>query len=366
MALAPSVPPSAAVEVPNPTTLPATPSLFPECVTTGTIETSLRPANLLFVIDRSASMNCNLPPVTLSAECEQMPEKRDAALPSKWDVVRTTLKQTLAQLPSNARVGLTYFSNDDACGVQSQPSVPIRALDERHVASLTGSLDAVTPLGGTPLVGGLILAYKHLNPDQNPDLPDGDRFAVLLTDGQEGCAADQTQRLLDVELPKAKTASITTFVIGVPGSEVARGFLSRLAFAGGTPTHPNCDRSSPDPSVGDCQFDMTRDPDLASGLTRALAAIGNRALRCEFDVPRPTNGEELDYEAVNIVYTPEPQAAEQVIKQDTTSPCAEGANGWQYTSDRSKIVLCGQACDTVRRAASIRIALGCKSVGVLL
>src|SRR5262245_12705446 len=51
------------------------PALPNACVTTGTIEASLRPTNLLFLIDRSASLNCNLPPITSSAECEQTPQK---------------------------------------------------------------------------------------------------------------------------------------------------------------------------------------------------------------------------------------------------------------------------------------------------
>jgi hypothetical protein len=309
-------------------------------------------------------MNCNLPPITSSTDCEQTPEQADPSQPSKWDIVREALKQAIAQLPATATAGVSYFSNDDMCGVQSQPAVPLRALDEAQRASLSASLDAVQPRGGTPIVGGLILAYKHLNPDQTEGVPYGNRFVVLLTDGEEGCAADQAQRLLETELPKARTAAITTFVIGVPGSEVNRGFLSQLAFAGGTPSRPDCDHEGSDPSTGDCQFDMTRDGDLAAGLTRALQAIGGRALSCEFDVPQPTNGGELDHAKVNVVYTERPQGEERLIAQDDGSPCDGGANGWQYSADHAEIRLCGAACETVRHAASIRIALGCKSVTV--
>ncbi|HKP58567.1 MAG TPA: VWA domain-containing protein [Polyangiales bacterium] len=339
-------------------------SLFPECVSTGTITASLRPTNVLFLIDRSSSMNCNLPPVTSSEDCERMPAKVDVSRPSKWEIVRAALDQAIAQLPATARAGISYFSNDDACGVQSRPTVPIRALDAEQRAALAESLTRVEPRGGTPIVGGLILAYKHLNPDQTADVPNGNRFVVLLTDGQEGCAADQTASLLERELPKSRTAGITTFVIGVPGSEVNRGFLSRLAFAGGTPSRPECDHTAGDRTAGDCQFDMTRDTDLAAGLSRALAAIGGQALRCEFDVPRPANGEQLDHDTVNVVYTERTGGEERVIAQDAAASC-ERANGWQYNADKSKIVLCGGACDSVRSAASIRIALGCKTAVLL-
>jgi hypothetical protein len=333
-------------------------------VTTGTIEASLTPANLLFLIDRSASLLCNLPSTTTSAACEQTAARADPSQPSKWEIVRPALEQAIAELPETATAGITYFSNDDRCGVQSQPDVPLRPLDAGQRAQLAESLAAMQPLGGTPIVGGLILAYKHLNPDQTEGVPHGNRFVVLLTDGQEGCAADQIPRLLDTELPKSRTAAITTFVIGVPGSEVNRGFLSRLAFAGGSPSRPDCDHGSQDPTVGDCHFDMTRDTDLATALSDALAAIGGRALSCDFDVPVPANGGVLDHARVNVVYRERPEGAEQLIAQDATLPCDGGANGWQYNADKSKILLCGTACSTIRRAASIRIALGCKSVTV--
>lgn len=343
---------------------PTTALLGGTCVSTGTIEASLRPANLLFLIDRSSSMNCNLPPITSSADCEQQAHKADATQPSKWEIVREALKAAIAQLPATASAGITYFSNDDMCGVQSKPHVPMQALDSAQIARLDMSLDQVTPLGGTPIVGAMILAYKQLNPDQTPNQPYGNKFVVLLTDGQEGCAVDAIDRLLKTELPKARTASITTFVIGVPGSEVSRGFLSRLAFAGGTPSRPDCDHENADPTVGDCHFDMSRDPDLGAALANALTTITGRTLSCEFDVPQPNHGGVLDYDQVNVVYVERPGAAEQLIGQDAARPCDAGANGWQYSADRSKIVICGGACQSVRRAASIRIALGCKSVAV--
>jgi hypothetical protein len=335
-----------------------------ECVTTGTIEASLRPANLLFLIDRSASLNCNLPPLTDSAACEANPERADATAPTKWEIVRRALSDAIGGLPASVSAAITYFSNDDRCGVQSAPHVPMAPLDAAQRATLIGSLDAVEPKGGTPIVGGLILAYKQLNPDQTPQQPFGNRFVVLLTDGQEGCAPQETERLLDEELPKAQRARITTFVVGVPGSEVARGFLSRLAFAGGAPRAPDCDHASSDPAAGDCHFDMTREADLASGLRDALARIADRALGCEFDVPQPAAGDTLDYARVNVVYTAAAGGAEQLIAQDTRAACDAGADGWQYNADRSKVLLCGAACANVRRAASIRIALGCESMHV--
>jgi hypothetical protein len=314
---APEAPRTAASQVPSPTPQQAQPGVllmtaqaqtqpqadgFEACVSTGTIEASLRPTNLLFLIDRSASMSCNLPPIQGSAQCEAAPARVDSAAPSKWEVVNAALQRAIGQLPAAARVGISFFSNDDRCGVQSEPSVSLAALDATHVGALQASLDAVNPKGGTPIVGGLILAYKHLNPDQNPALTRGNRVVVLLTDGQEGCAVDQVQRLLTSELPKSRSAGIMTFVIGVPGSESNRSFLSELAFAGGTASRPDCAHGAADPSLGDCHFDMTRNIDLAADLARALAAVSGQALSCEFELPAPAGGEELDRDKVNVVY----------------------------------------------------------------
>src|SRR4029077_18530276 len=57
-----------------------------------TVKGELIPANLLFVIDRSGSMNCNLPPITSSSDCEAKPERADSTKPSKWEIIRDALK----------------------------------------------------------------------------------------------------------------------------------------------------------------------------------------------------------------------------------------------------------------------------------
>ena len=38
----------------------------------------------------------------------------------------------------------------------------------------------------------------------------------------------------------------------------------------------------------------------------------------------------------------------KVTVNDASRGCADGANGWQYSADRSQIFLCGEACSTVQ------------------
>jgi hypothetical protein len=336
-------------------------SNFAGCATSGKTA-ALLPANLLFVIDRSGSMNCNLPSITSSAACEANAMKQDPNSPSKWEVVRDSLKQAIAGLPSTTSAGITYFSNDNTCGVQSKPNVDIARLTAVQIDALGASIDAVKPNGGTPIVGALINAYKRLNPNQYPDQPLGNKFVVLLTDGQESCSPDAVSQLLTVEAPKAVRAYIKTFVVGVPGSESNRAVLSQLAFNAGTPSSPNCDHSGATPDSGDCHFDMTKEPDLAAALSRTLASISGQALSCEIDVPAASGAGAVDTSKVNVQYTPAKGVTPVQIPQDPTKACNAGADGWQYAPGNQKIVVCGPSCDAVRGAYRIDIVLGCATV----
>ena len=143
----------------------------------------------LFVIDRSGSMNCNLPPTTSSPDCERTPDRVDPALPSKWEIVTDVLSTSFEQLvPTTAgltvRAGLSFFSVDDECGVRSQPSIPLADMTATQVDLLRQSL-SITPAGGTPIVGATILAYKHI---YQPTFT-GEGHVILLTDGADSCKA---------------------------------------------------------------------------------------------------------------------------------------------------------------------------------
>jgi hypothetical protein len=291
------------------------------------------------------------------------PTKADPNQPSKWEIIREAMKSAISALPGSAAAGITYFSNDNSCGVQSQPNVELNLLDKPHLDALTASLDAVQPKGGTPIVGAMINAYKRLNPNQYPDQPFGNKYVVLLTDGSESCNPEAVPRLLDMEAPKAIQAYIKTFVIGAPGSESARGMLSQLAYQGGTAKSAGCNHANSAPDVGDCHFDMTKEPDFAQALAQALGTIGGQALSCEFDVPQSDEmSQKVDFSKLNVQYAPTAGADPVQLGQDPDKPCDGGANGWQYTDGNTKIVVCGDACDKVRAAASIDIVLGCATV----
>lgn len=335
-----------------------------------TVQSELLPSNLLFVLDRSGSMNCNPPPTTDSPTCESNPKRVDPGKPSKWEITQTALVSALQQLPASTSVGISYFSNDDSCGVSSTPNVPLALLDKNQLAALKSSLGSVTPNGGTPIVGATILAYKHLHALALDQKISGNSFVVLLTDGQqsEQCsdpsrcksAGECTGLLTEQEVPKAAGpgADIRTFVIGAPGSEPARPVLSQIALKGGTaPVGCNA-------MAGECHFDMTRQSDFAAALSSALTAITGKTASCELPLPSSDKGQP-DLTLVNVVYSPGDGSGARVVPQDKRAACDAGAEGWQYNADSTKIELCGAICNTVRTdtASRLDVVLGCPAQG---
>jgi hypothetical protein len=323
-----------------------------------TVKSELVPASILIVLDRSGSMNCNLPPIIDSATCEKNPVQTDMTQPTRWAVVKKALKDAFAALPSTTSVGLSYFNTDDECSVNSTPSVGVNLLTPPQITALGANLDGAKAQGGTPIVGATILGFKHLHQQAQAS---GNKFLLLLTDGAETCNVDKIDQLA-TEIPKAMSVNIRTFVIGAPGSEGARGMLSEMAYLGGTAQSPTCEHGGLTSTAGDCHFDMTASKDFGADLELALRRISG-TLTCSFDVPS-TPGLPVDLARVNVRYTKGGAMEGMDIPQDKTASCQGGAQGWQYSSDNSKILLCGNICDEVRKDATgkIDIVLGCTTV----
>ena len=94
-------------------------------------------------------------------------------------------------------------------------------------------------------------------------------WQVLLESSR--AAGSCTNFLVQKEAPLAAQANIKTFVIGAPGSEPARGYLSELAYVGGTARSSTCTHD-PAGTTGDCHFDMTTG-DFATSFGMALSQI---------------------------------------------------------------------------------------------
>lgn len=344
------------------------------------------PASILFLVDRSGSMRCNTPQDgQTNQECEAMADTKDPSRPTKWDITTDALKSVLARMVgTRASVGVSFFSTDDVCGVDSLPVVPIAPITAEQVTALSSALDTRVPGGGTPIVGGTTLAYAHLHEEASRDASGncavppcgapGNRFVVLITDGADSCPNEPTagvcggvactDHLLDDTARRGLAVNIRTFVIGAPGSDPARGFLSELAFVGGTARNGGQCAHDRRAAAGDCHFDMTSTTDFAADLATALTAISGAAIGCEFPVPA-NNG--VATRNVNVQLRSGGNEPECVAF--TEGVCEGGAPGWQFgkqadgvTEDLSRVVLCGGACDRARNDPGIQVdvVLGCQ------
>ena len=328
------------------------------------------PAVMLFLVDRSGSMRCNPPPIQDSAACESTPVKADPNELSKWEITSDALGLAIAGLETAnplPSIGLAYFNADNYCGFPTSPDLAITTLSgdaatDPHLADIQSSLVSITPQGYTPIIGTTMGAYNYLH--QNADNFTGNRFVVLLTDGAETCDPSNLALLVDKAL-EASAFGIRTFVLGAPGSEGARAFLSQIAFNGGTASDPNCDHSGAPDDAGDCHMDMTLPGmDFATELTANLQTISAEALTCVFDVPEPDPGDPpVDPAKVNVKHS-SGGGPEEYIYQDYNLPCDDPANmGWQYIDNNTKIQLCAGICDDVKNdpQATISIELGCQT-----
>jgi hypothetical protein len=171
------------------------------------------------------------------------------------------------------------------------------------------------------------------------------------------------QKLVREDVPNARLWNIRTFVIGAPGSEQARSLLSDIAFEGGTARASQCEHGGSDPDVGDCHFDMTGSSDFARDLAAALEEISRTTvLACEYEVPENPDGGGVNLDEVNVTFTPGTGRRERIPKND--SGACDSVDGWQYSDDFAKIVLCGDVCDRVKADSEgkVSIELGCPTV----
>ena len=349
-----------------------------ETCAASTQEAELTPANLLFVLDKSGSMNCNPPEgdEALNARCALFPIQEDPNEPTKWEVTRLALVDALDTLAvqTNIQGGLMLFPvperaassatpRQEACWVDGVADVEVGALDASGRDEIETVLEAVAPAGETPIVGATILGYKYLSEAIRAGDIEGNHFVVLLTDGAETCEKGLLQKLVREDVPNARLWNIRTFVIGAPGSEQARSLLSDIAFEGGTAPTSQCQHGGSDPDMGDCHFDMTGSSNFARDLAAALEEISRTTvLACEYEVPENPDGGGVNLDEVNVTFTPGTGRRERILKNDSGD--CDSVDGWQYSDDFAKIVLCGDVCDRVKADSegTVSIELGCPTV----
>lgn len=329
------------------------------------------PVNLLVVIDRSGSMT-------------QTPSGFTS---SKWDSLVAALKSSLAGLEDKMAVGLVFFpdpasSSADGCGMPLGDSVLVDIGPGQSTVPLIQVMlddDSSKPAGNTPAANALALAHRYFTTGAGAQLA-GAKHVLLALDGGPNCnatiscdaasctvnvdrsASDPAKSACpidpasccgdgaDPELNKScldddgtvaqvsalADIGVSTFVVGIPGSDLFAGVLDALAVAGGHAV------SATSPKY----FEVTD----AQELTDTLQSITTNLVKaCEFQL----NSTPPDADKVNVFIDG------QVVPKD-------GPDGWEYDNSTTPptIVIKGATCDALQSegAQSVSFEFGCPTV----
>lgn len=123
---------------------------------------------------------------------------RDAlGLTTRMDVAKEAIHSLIEAIPAGTPLGLRVFED---CGRIAE-RVAIAPVDR---ARFLAAVAAVEPAGGTPIVASLLESFEALG-----RVREGQRVAVLVTDGGESC-----QGSMDDAINRAKDAATRVIVIG--------------------------------------------------------------------------------------------------------------------------------------------------------
>jgi len=358
-----SLPPAVEQDAaPPPATNDAGPPLCPDA--TGTYPAQAAAGNVLFLMDRSGSMQIKL-----------------TSGDTRWKATKTGLFDLLGALPGSTRAGAMMFpqgdspigccwisstANDVACSCASgelpgihprcdvptyQVPVPVASLGPSQVSDVEAYITSSDAdfYWGTPLAPALTAAIDA----QVASQLDGTKSVVLLTDGYPtSCdstsdpGANDIQRVIDAAAAGTQEG-VRTFVLGViDGDKGARAdYLSPIAQAGGTARTANCQ------TTDDC-FYALNNATFATDLKAALDQIELQAFDCSFALPQTQGTPDLSKVNVQLVTS----QGTQTLSRDTTH-----AGGWDFLPNQTHIQLYGDACTTIKAdpANEVDIVLGC-------
>ncbi len=319
-----------------------------------------RTADVMFLVDRSSSMNANI-------AGEQLP-------PSRWDVLAGALSRALPPLEATLSFGATFYPRvqNPPASVEQACSTELRidlATARNNSAAILRVFQNTAPGGGTPTY--LALRLVHTWFDAQPASRDP-RYIVLATDGgpncnlaldaatcpctsvdrdsgQATCPGDMANDPMPAnclddgrtlgEMRAVAGAGIPIFVIGIddPTRPDLTAVLNLMADAGGRPN-----------LAGPERYYRIRVPE---DLDTAFQAIERTIAQCTFVTTRAP----ASFDSIHL------DLGTQELPRDTSR-----TNGWDVT-DRAagEITLFGTACDRVARdpAPALTVRYGCDDAG---
>jgi hypothetical protein len=304
-----------------------------------------KPAEVLLVLDRSASM-------------KDPPEGTTETQP-KWALLIPALLEVVQATGDTLSWGLKRFPEDgpeqddaEACSAGSVTDTIDVEIAEQNTEAMLAGINATNDGGdGTPTGDAMKQAVAYL--ESRAGLNDYNRYVLLATDGEPSCinvtATSAGQEGQEEARPYAVAAindavskSFRTFVVGIgTNNENAKATLNAMALAGGVPA------ACANP-LDDCFFlGNSREQ-----LTADLLGIATNIATCTFMLtatPPDPNNVRVELDATKI-------------DRDMAR-----ANGWEYQDAGQTIIeVHGAACDAIKMsgAANVQIKFGCPDIDV--
>jgi hypothetical protein len=297
-------------------------------------EQIIKPVGIFIMQDRSGSMVTGYPP---------------PASPDSWNNSTAAVTAFVNDPSSDGiSVGLGSFpalgsappdcSSGTNCGT---PIVPIAALPGNASPMITAMQTTAkpdNPIANTPTECGI---RGMISQCQQWQTANGITCVnLLVTDGTPTECNTNDANLVAL-VANAKAQGFSTFVIGLPGSNLQA--LNQLAQAGGT-------NAAIDVSAGVTAF--------VDALNKIRATVAT-ALPCQWKIPPPPPGQTFDPQKVNISFTPKGGAA-QDFGYVAQADCPRATNAW-YFDDPNKpkeVLLCSQTCDLLKASAGAEVTVG--------
>lgn len=326
------------------------------------VEGEALPSILELVIDTSSSMRDTAPGTNQS----------------KWEVTRAALLDAIVGsttgggLPASTAVGLIFYPNKMAT-INTSPGTVTDCVNTgaaiapgllgngtaQQRSTLRTAIEQVQLAQSTPTNDAYKYAFE--NAITKTDLS-GRRFMLLVTDGTPtlslGCT-NPTGSLNDVdptpivdEIRRSAAAGIKTFLIGSPGSERNRPWMSQAAVIGGTAL-PGCQEAGPNW----CHMDMTKEANFSDALRKGLGTVVGQVKSCTYEFATPPSGETINANNINVIVSSGGKS--ELVVRDDVGDCKKG---WQLTSS-NQVLLCPETCDAVQSDVnmSVNVYFGCEA-----
>jgi hypothetical protein len=306
---------------------------FDACVA-GRFTMVRREARMVFVIDRSGSMN---QPLTATEPA------------SRWNAMQLALAQTLPGFERDLQMGVLLYPRVPMSGllasIQACDQLPGDRIDiepsRENASAVVSAIRQFGPGGATPTAAAIYRATRYLRAREARGLA---QYIVLATDGAPNCNTMLNPETCDCVLPSgcasaglgarncldgdgavasidaARTQGIFTYVIGIDGDLEGRyvAVLDRMAVAGGRA------------SSGSRRYFSIQD---RTQLAASFADIQRTVVRCAYVTPsRPDDPDRITVRVANVDVPRDPTRRE----------------GWDWTDrDYGELTLYGAACQRV-------------------